>query len=224
MESDQDAATIILEDDVELSRYLPEVVNEGMIEHIIGNHPGIDMFFLDCAPFYDQVPQLIRAAERGLSNRAKADSNSADRHAVTGLSFPNAQTIYAFCAAAYVVTPKGKATLRKLFEAGHDARYPIDILYRDWIASGALKANITVPFLATARYMSPSTIAYQELDQSQQLNQRSVMLTSAIRRLLFAGNPALDVNAIEPLLCESRDSSEYRLGMRIYESLWSDPQ
>ncbi|KXV03473.1 hypothetical protein CR51_17380 [Caballeronia megalochromosomata] len=222
LESDKDAATIILEDDVELSRYLPEIINEGIIEHIIESHSGIDMFFLDCAPYYDQVPQLLRAAERSMTSRAQADLNGADRHAVRGLAFPNAHSVYAFCAAAYVVTPKGKETLRKLFEAGPDIRYPIDILYRDWIASGALKANITVPFLATAKYMSPSTISYQELDQSQLLNNRNIALISAVRRLLFAGDPALDVNAIEPLLCESRDSSEYRLGMRVYESLWTE--
>jgi hypothetical protein len=73
--------------------------------------------------------------------------------------------------------------------------------------------------------MSASTIAYDELDQSQHLSERKGTLMSAIRRLLFAGDPALDVSAIEPLLlCESRDSSEYRFAMRIYESMWWDLQ
>ncbi|GJH25438.1 hypothetical protein [Caballeronia novacaledonica] len=225
LESDQDAATIILEDDVELSRYLPHVINEGVIENIIATHPGIDMFFLDCAPFQDAVPQLMRAAEANMPGRKQEDSNGADRHEMVGVAFPNAHAVYAFCSAAYVVTPKGKETLRKLFEAGPDIRYPIDILYRDWIASGALNANITVPFLATPRHMSTSTIAYDELDQSQHLSERKGTLMSAIRRLLFAGDPALDVSAIEPLLlCESRDSSEYRFAMRIYESMWWDLQ
>ena len=221
LQSDAESATVILEDDVEISYYFPRVVNEGVVAEIIRNSPKLDMFFLDCSPFFDQFPLLIRAAERNMQNRANEDASGADRHQVNGIAFPDARSVYAFCAAAYVVTPKGKATLRRLFEAYPHAHMPIDIMYRDWIASGELKANITVPFLATPKYMIPSTIEYSEVDQSQLLDERKGRLTGAVRRMLFAGDPNIDANAIEPLLCDSIGSPEYRLTMRIYESLWA---
>lgn len=69
---------------------------------------------------------------------------------------------------------------------------------------------------------SHEQVIHSQVDQSQLLNERNSRLTGAARRLLFAGDPNIDPSAIEPLLCESVDSPEYRLTMRIYESLWVD--
>ncbi|SAL82046.1 Glycosyltransferase family 25 (LPS biosynthesis protein) [Caballeronia arvi] len=221
LQADEASATVILEDDVDISRHFPDIINEGVISNIIDSTPELDIFFLDCSPFFDQIPLLIRTTERYMRNRKIADAAEPDRHQLDGIGFPDARTIYAFCAAGYVVTPKGKASLRRLFEATQEAHMPIDILYRDWIASGALKANITVPFLVTPKYMSQSTIEYGELDQAQLLGERQSRLTGAIRRMLFASNPGIVQDEVEPLLCDAPASPEYRLTMRMYESLWA---
>jgi GR25 family glycosyltransferase involved in LPS biosynthesis len=220
LEGDPDSATVIIEDDVELSDHLPNIINRPTMQHIVETYPHLDMFFLDCCPFYDYVPLLLRQAE---SNMARVDTeHGARHHEVTGLGFFNAQNIYAFCTAGYVVLPKGKATLRRLFAESPDIRYPIDILYRDWISSGKLKANITVPFLVTPTYMNESTISYQELDQSQLLPDRQIRLISAVRRLVFGGNPNLDFDQIEPLLSTVlKESAEFQFGMKIYQSLYN---
>jgi GR25 family glycosyltransferase involved in LPS biosynthesis len=218
LQSDENAATVVLEDDAELSHYLPHVINEGAIAGIIHNYPELDMFFLDCSPFFDQIPLLLRAADENMKRRSGIDAGQ-NRHEVTGVAFPDARSVYAYCATGYVVLPQGKRTLRRLFNSGVDSRYPVDIMYRDWISQGELKANLTVPFLATADYMSDSTIHYRSLDQNQLLGVDENRLASAVRRLLFGGDPKIDVAMIEKLLSESSASPEFRLGMKIYDSL-----
>jgi GR25 family glycosyltransferase involved in LPS biosynthesis len=215
--SDQDAATLILEDDVELSPYFSSVVNPEVVAGFARSSPETDILFLDCCVYFGQVPFLLQLAERQMRNRRSMPAGSANRHALSGISVPDAHSLYAYCAAAYIVTPRGKATLRRLF-ASAPPKEAVDILYRDWIASGALKAQLTIPFLATPALTNVSTIAYDQFDPTQLLDAREGRLASAIRRLLFAGEGGIDTQALEPLLASCADSDEYRLGMRIYDA------
>jgi GR25 family glycosyltransferase involved in LPS biosynthesis len=221
LQSDPESATVILEDDVDICRQFPQVINLGTISHAIGMFPDMDMFFLDCMPYYNHLPGLIKEAEQSLTNRRVPNVVIEHRHDLGGVAFPNAKDIYAFCTAGYVVTPKGKVTLRRLFESGIDYRYPIDMMYRDWIRSGELNVHLTVPFLVSPQHMGPSTIAYDKIDPSRLLDHRENILGSAARRLLFAGDTNIDLAVIEDMLAETEESEEYRLAMRIHAALMS---
>jgi GR25 family glycosyltransferase involved in LPS biosynthesis len=218
LQSDPESATIILEDDVDLSECLPHVVNEEKVTGIIESYPGLDMFFLDCLPTSDQIPALLHTVERNMRNRV-GDGEAHERHQVTAVDFPDAKPIYEHCAAAYVVLPKGKQTLRRLLGSVADAHYPIDNLYRMWIRSGELNAHITVPFLASSAFLNDSTIDYPSLDESQRADDKALRFFSAARRLMFGGDPNFDQTKIEALFRETPVSPEFGLGMRIYRSL-----
>jgi GR25 family glycosyltransferase involved in LPS biosynthesis len=224
LQSDPETATVILEDDVELSLHFTDVVNEGTINHAIENYRDLDMFFLDCAPFFDQMPFLIRQAEELMPKRKEVDASTEHRHLTSGFAFPGARGLYAYCAAAYVVTPKGKAKLRELIESSRDSRNAIDILFRDWISAGNLNAHVSVPFVATPAPENISTIDYDHIDLSQQLSRRENILSSAVRRMLFAGDPRIDAAEVEALLHQTVQSAEYRLSMRIHDALISMPR
>lgn len=215
--SNDETATVVLEDDVEISREFPSVVNEHVLGQFVGAYPQCDLLFLDCCPFYAQVPLLLAQAELRMRGRAMSKSGGAERHGFSGVSVLDAKGTYAYCTASYVVTPKGKQTLRGLLSSSTDATTPIDILFRDWIASGALSALLTIPFLATPKFESVSTMPYEELE-SPLLERREGQLINGIRRLLFAGDADLDMREIASLLPVVESSSEYRLGMQLYEA------
>jgi GR25 family glycosyltransferase involved in LPS biosynthesis len=217
------SATIVFEDDVEISRYFSSSIHEGSVAQLVERAPQLDVIFLVCCAFFQQIPLLLATAEQQFRRRAGTDLTDADRHAPHGIALLDAKSVYAYCAAAYIVTPKGKATLRRLFDETTNAAIPIDILYRDWIASGALNAIITVPFLAKPEFTNTSTIAYEELPESDRISVRACDLTGAVSNLLFAGDADLDLNALESVMRETDDSPEYRLGMRIYDAWRAQP-
>jgi GR25 family glycosyltransferase involved in LPS biosynthesis len=221
LQSDPESATVILEDDVDICRQFSLVINADTIGHAIGMYPDMDMFFLECAPYYDRLPYLIKETEQSLKNRRNPNVAPEHRHDMGGVIFPNAKDIYAFCTSGYVVTPKGKITLRRLFDSGIDYRSPIDMMYRGWIHSGELNAHLTVPFLVAPQHMGPSTIAYEDIDPSRLLDQRENFLGGAARRMLFAGDPNIDLAATEAVLAQTEESEEYRLAMRLHAALMS---
>ncbi|MDR5738767.1 MULTISPECIES: hypothetical protein [unclassified Caballeronia] len=133
------------------------------------------------------------------------------------MSIIDARGVYAYCAASYIVTPKGKQVLRQLFAESCDVRTAVDILYRDWIASGRLVANVTIPFLATPPFLNASTIPYEKLASSVG-NEKELLLANAIRRLLFAGDHQIDLTEIGSMLRGADSSKEYKLGMQFYEA------
>jgi hypothetical protein len=212
------SATLILEDDVEISRQFPTVFNESLIGAFVNGNPDADVLFFDCCPFNHQAPFLLSLAEQQMRGRCAPEGEEADRHRISGVNLLDAKGIYAYCAASYLVTPKGKQTLRALFPDDR-SEISVDVLYREWIASGKLQAMITVPFLATPKFRNESTIAYAELE-ALNLVEREGLLSNGIRRLLFAGDADLSEQdilqlAIDPL---TEPSPEYRLGMRFYEA------
>ncbi|MDR5771132.1 MULTISPECIES: glycosyltransferase family 25 protein [unclassified Caballeronia] len=217
LNSEDDSAVLILEDDVELSRYFPSILNEATLNGFVDSFPNCDVLFLDCVAFRAQTPYLLSLAEGRLKNRLRSDALEVERHALSTVSIIDARGVFAYCAASYVVTPKGKKTLHRLFSDDKDANAAVDILYRDWIASGQLNANITVPFIATPEFQNISTIPYEQF-KFLHLNMSDALLANAIRRLLFAGEHRLDMAKIAVMIGETESSPEYTLGMKLYET------
>ncbi|WP_250471994.1 glycosyltransferase family 25 protein [Caballeronia sp. GAFFF1] len=214
--SDKDSLLLVLEDDVELSRYFASLVNQATMHSFAKAHANTDILFLDCVSFNAQVPFLLAQSDERMKNRLQSGSET-ERHHFEGVSILDAHGIYAYCTASYVVTPKGKRVLRHLFANEPDSNVPIDILFRDWIAAGRLNANITVPFLATPQFKNESTISYESL-QSSSLDEKEGRLANAIRRLLFAGEHRLDMAEVNALIADVSRSPEYDLGMKLYQS------
>ncbi|WP_244818077.1 hypothetical protein [Caballeronia sp. Lep1P3] len=216
LQSDAESATIVFEDDVEISRDFATVIHEHSMDAFVRSSPNCDVLFLDCCPFYNKAPFLLSLCEQQMPKRAVPAVEGAERHALTTVSLVDARSTYAYCAAAYIVTPRGKKTLGRLFAETHDDR-AIDRLYHDWIADGALNAQIAVPFLASPPYTTRSTIAYEHLERPT-LEEREGKLAAAIRRLLFAGDAKLCTGDIDALLRPADVSDEHRLGMQLYET------
>ncbi|KDR25114.1 hypothetical protein [Caballeronia zhejiangensis] len=216
-DSDDSSALLILEDDVEISRSFSKIANPATLSEFIARHPTCDILFLDCCSFYAQAPFLLSLSEIQMKNRMRGDASEEDRHALSGVSIIDARGIFAYCSACYVVTPKGKQTLRQLFSEEPDPGIAVDILYRDWISSGRVMANLTVPFLATPSFRNVSTIPYEKLDYLP-VGEREGLLANAIRRLLFAGDHRLDMTEMAALISDAEGSPEYELGMKLYQS------
>ncbi|WDD94310.1 hypothetical protein Bsp3421_004428 [Burkholderia sp. FERM BP-3421] len=211
-----DSATIVLEDDVEISHHFPAILQPDTIAHFAATSPEVDMAFLDCCIYWAQAPLLLAKSEGRMTQRA-ADAPDDVRHRLATVDVLDARGIYAYCAAAYVVTPKGKRTLARLFEAAAaDPATPIDTLYNRWIHTGALDARIFVPFLATPRLTLASTIGCEDGDLPV-IDPDERFWAGVFRRLVFAGNPAFDLAQLETHLNPARASREYLLGMRVYE-------
>ncbi|SAK51241.1 hypothetical protein AWB79_01760 [Caballeronia hypogeia] len=221
-----DSATIVLEDDVEISAHFPSIVNPHVIGLFVAGNPDADLLFLDCCPYHHQVPFLLAQAEEKMSRRRESGRQGAERHELAGINLSDAKDSYAYCAAAYVVTPKGKQTLRTLFPLHRHVENAIDALYKGWIRSGALKAKVAVPFLATPKLKNTSTIPYDALGVDV-LEPRDHQLTNTLRRLLFAGEADIDWADLTELLGGNGRSVEYMIGMQLYEasrSWWAAKQ
>ncbi|WP_323118108.1 glycosyltransferase family 25 protein [Burkholderia alba] len=210
-----DSATVVLEDDVEISPHFPSIIQPDTIGHFVTHSPDVDIAFLDCCIYWNSAPVLLAKTESRMAHRAAADLDGHDRHQLVTVDVIDARDVYAYCAAAYLVTPAGKQTLRKLFAAAQDPATPVDTLFNGWIHSGELNARIFVPFLATPRLAAESTIG-SEADSSV-IDPNECFWAGVFRRIVFAGNPALDLARVEQVLGAARASSEYRLGMRVYE-------
>lgn len=67
--------------------------------------------------------------------------------------------------------------------------------------------------------MIPSTIDY-DCSDTVVVDAREQELSNLIRRLLFAGDPGLDLEQISRNIAAKQNSSaEYKLGMQLYEAL-----
>lgn len=48
----EESATVVFEDDVQISRHFPDVVNESLMGQFVQNSPETDMLIFYCCPFY----------------------------------------------------------------------------------------------------------------------------------------------------------------------------
>jgi GR25 family glycosyltransferase involved in LPS biosynthesis len=209
-----DTATVVLEDDVELSSLFPTIVNEQTLAAHVGSNPDLDMMILDCCPLLDRVPLLLLEAEKRMKRRADPQAHGDDRYWFDNVSLLDATQTYGFCSAAYIVTPKGKRTLRALFSSMEDKAVAVDMLFRHWLRFDGLSAQLVVPFIATPKYMSSSTISYDALE-SPVIDESVGQAIGGIRRLLFAGDADLDMNRINALIGAAHRSPEYKLGVEL---------
>jgi GR25 family glycosyltransferase involved in LPS biosynthesis len=216
LNADPHSTTLVLEDDLELSQQFEDVANPNVLARIADQNAGMDVLFFDCYPNKHFVAALLSLAELHMPNRANAALHGPERHHMANMGIVDASMIYNACTAAYAVTPKGKQTLRALFSEQPDAAIAIDALFQHWIRTGALKARIGVPFIATPARMSGSTIEYQQTAHIDEMR-----LTHAVRRLLFAGAPNVDLDWLRERLHETPMSPEYRLGMQLFDNLWT---
>jgi len=153
-----------------------------------------------------------------MAGRNQDDAVGLERHRLNGVSVVDCKTLYAYCSAAYIVTPKGKVTLESLFSSDATPAAAIDMLLRDWIADGRLNAKLTVPFLASPPFSNASTIPYSVFNNPSLSNYEG-LLSNAVRRLLFAGESNIDFDQISKLIKTRPASVEYETGMRLYETL-----
>ncbi|HDR9583954.1 TPA: glycosyltransferase family 25 protein [Burkholderia stabilis] len=220
-QSAPDTITIVLEDDVEFSEGFARIVTEPVMRGFVAENPSVDMVFLDCCPYVASMPQLLAEAERHLPGRRQSPASAERNHEPASVSILDARDRYAYCAAAYVVTPRGKERLTALFRASaHADRTPIDSLFLGWIASGEINARIFVPFLVSPPLdVFESTIPYDTVGQPP-VDVQENRWVSTVRRLLFAGETRVESGSPgQPPGEPVRMSSEYAAGMALYEQL-----
>ncbi|MCE4542849.1 MULTISPECIES: hypothetical protein [unclassified Caballeronia] len=102
------SATVVLEDDVELSGSFSTFINEAVVSSFVESNENCDILFLECCPYSAQVPFLLSLAEKQMSGRTREDLLEGDRYIPFGLNIVDAKGIYAYSTASYIVTPKGK--------------------------------------------------------------------------------------------------------------------
>ncbi|TWO70579.1 glycosyltransferase family 25 protein [Caenimonas sedimenti] len=166
-----ESVTLVLEDDVELSPHLPELLS-GIVQAAA---PAFDIALLECQPHFSlaDVSRLWDVASRhfvGVTRR------------IGGVDLMDAQRHYKWGMIAYVVPP---AARRRVLEVLHRAMangpiLPIDRCLEQAFTTQALRGAITVPFLATPslRWHGRSTISNDRLPQNP---------LTVLRRLLYAG-------------------------------------
>jgi GR25 family glycosyltransferase involved in LPS biosynthesis len=217
LQSDPAAVTVVFEDDTEISPHFSVLITEESMQWFIDHNPDIDIVFLDCAFYWSQAPQLLSVAEKAMAFRKTQLHADPARHQLSTVAMLDAKGAYAHGAATYIVTPAGKRTLEGLFSAARSQPdMPIDTMFNSWIGRGKLKGRLFVPFLATPRYAVVSDI---EHDLREVADPDELFWSDVCRRLLFAGDSALDFSELEARLAKSQDSllsAEYLLGMQIY--------
>lgn len=168
--------TLILEDDIELSDDLIATLHTQQLQAF----HGYDIVFLDCQPALDAhlYFPLWRSVMRHM-NAYQPGGQPQDRR-VRGADLLDAKSVYLWGMTAYLVTPRGKATLRRLLSEPGAQADAIDMLVRNFIQRGEVSAAVLVPFLATPRLAQPSTMEGRPRMDRQ-------VLCDTLRRLLFAG-------------------------------------
>ncbi|SAL78939.1 Glycosyltransferase family 25 (LPS biosynthesis protein) [Caballeronia peredens] len=215
LNADEHSSTVILEDDVTLSAQFPAIVNAGVLEKVSDTFPAVDILFFECYLNPHSVATFLSLAEKQMPQRSRTDVHGPQRHTFTRFMIALATEAYNAGTTAYLVTPKGKRTLRALFATPTNPAAPIDIVYRHWIKTGALNALIGVPFIAAPTSAFHSTIAYPG-----SLHHAELQIAHAVRRLMFAGDPEVEANALESFLADVPLSPEYRLGITLFDQLW----
>ena len=175
-----DAFTLVLEDDIELSPQLPEILARAVGAGL----PGFDIALLECQPHFSlaHVSTLWDATSRHFVGASRR---------IVGVDLMDARTYYKWGSTAYLVPPHGRARLLEVLRSSlaEGPMLPIDrCLERSFVAH-ALRGVITIPFLATPalRWHGRSTISNDRLPQDP---------LTVLRRLLYAG----DFGEIDALL------------------------
>jgi GR25 family glycosyltransferase involved in LPS biosynthesis len=213
------AATLILEDDVEISSTLANVIHNGEIRRHLENTPAIDILFLDCAPMWAATPKLILLAERAKTSDAQSDDLIPNLSEPRTIFMIDSKDVYAHCAAAYVVTPQGKKKLENLFSDANHKNWPIDQLYRKLVQEGSIVSELVVPFLATPRLdLKSSMVSPDEAHGGELMDKEESFWAAATRRLLFAGAHGLNLTSLAEDLSKALPptSREYDLVLRIF--------
>lgn len=214
------SATIVFEDDIEISHAFSNVVTDETVQKFMENEPTTDIVFLECGFQWRFLPLLLAKADDRMNRRSTpSEQDAPERYDLSAVDMLDAKGVYSWSAAAYIVTPAGKRNLRRLFLSLRDhSSMPIDLLYKYWIETGELRGKIVVPFLATPHGKFPSTIEHAP---SELLDRVPVEWVSLLRRILFAGDHGLDLTELEARMARYPDppdtSPEYRLGIRAYE-------
>lgn len=210
-QADEDTATIVLEDDVELSSHFPRLLTDDTMRWLVETDPTVDMVWLDCATYWDKAPLLLDAMERVMGHT----ETGLIRNQLSTVYMAEAQDCYSYASAAYIVTPAGKRTLARLFDwARTQPGTPIDTLYNYWIHRGELKARIFVPFLVTPRLAAGSTI---EHDASEVVDLDDMHWGAVFRRVLFADSSREEFAGLDPFASMPPRSVQYELGFKIFE-------
>ena len=174
-----DRASLILEDDVELSADLPALLQAPLPD----SARDLDLVLLDCQPACNShvLAQLWHLASPHWLDR--------DARSLRSMTLVDAAPVFRWGTPAYLVTPRGRDRLIRVLRDGLDAGpvLPVDLLLGQAMHQGGLAAAIAVPFLAGARLDSHAASTIGEVPGA-----RVQALASALRRLLFAG-PVDDV-------------------------------
>lgn len=212
LQSSTSSATLVLEDDAEFSHSFPEWISN--LNTYMHSNPQWDILFLDCIPFAPTIPALLAECESLMPQRTTQAQTEENRHVVSRMVVKDAFALYGACTVAYIVSPAGKQTLRKLFDTATALLRPIDLLFRDWIHNHSLKAAVALPFLVTVQGEYESTIAYDAAVSKDLVT----LISHALRRLLFAGDSTQAMNRMGTLVRAFDHSREYRLGMQLFDS------
>lgn len=174
-----EAYTLVLEDDAELSPELPGLLAAALRDDLLA---GSDMVFLECQthPTLAHISPLWDIVSRWMPRPALPGQ----RRQAAGVELVDAQPFYKWGAVAYVVSPAGRAKLVALMRRwlAEGTRLPLDRCFERAIAAGEIKASITVPFLASPqlRWYRSSTIRGEHHLPPNAL--------TILRRLLFSGS------------------------------------
>ncbi|ABB06586.1 hypothetical protein [Burkholderia lata] len=217
---DAKSTTIILEDDIEISQAFSDIVTDEVMRKFTDDEPTVDIVFLECGFQWRFLPLLLAKADSRMTWRLSPSGNDdSGGYNLSTVDLLDAKGIYSWSSAAYIVTPVGKQTLRRLFSAQRDQPgVSIDVLYKRWIDAGELKGKICIPFLATPHSETSSTIDHAP---SELLDPVPTEWVSLFRRFLFAGDHGFDLTELEAKMerysAPLETSPEYRLGMLAYE-------
>lgn len=167
-----DAFLLVLEDDMQLSDQLPE-----MLDRVVqGPPPAFDIALLECQP------QLTPAHASLLWDTAARHFVGSSRW-ISGVGLLDARDCFKWGNAAYLVPPAGRARLLALLHEGlaEGPVMPVDDVLARGFRSGQLRGAVTVPFLATTglQWHGRSTIG-----NGMRVPGDPLMV---LRRLLFAG-------------------------------------
>lgn len=174
-------ALLVLEDDAQLSEALPAVLRSGALAQLEAE--GCDIAFLECQP--ETSTQHLLALWHSLQRRLPPRDSSAPRHALSGIDFLDARTLYNWGAVAYVVTPKGLRVLPALLQEAlaHGPLQPYDLTLGSFLRDGRLQGVVLSPFLATPASGSHADSTLGSPAESAAHD----VLGGALRRLFFAG-------------------------------------
>ncbi|WP_167481296.1 glycosyltransferase family 25 protein [Acidovorax cavernicola] len=174
-------ALLVLEDDAQLSEALPAVLRSGVLAQLEAE--GCDIAFLECQPI--TTTQNLLALWHSLQRRLPPQGSGAPRHALTGIDFIDARTLYNWGAVAYLVTPKGLRVLPALLQEAlaSGPAQPYDLTLGSFLRDGRLQGVVLSPFLATPASGSHADSTLGSPSESAAHD----ALGGALRRLFFAG-------------------------------------